>query len=56
VADQKRQKLQSYETICDSLPHIVWTTAVDGQAGYFSQRVKLTTQILEIVLMELKVV
>lgn len=38
VAEQQR-RLHSHETICNLMPHMVWTTTQSGEADYFSQRV-----------------
>lgn len=37
---QQQKKLISHETICNLMPHMVWTTGVDGQLDYFSERVQ----------------
>ena len=38
VLEQQQRKLRSHETICDLMPHLVWTTAVEGKCDYFSER------------------
>lgn len=34
---QQEEALRSFETICDSLPHMVWTADADGYIDYFSK-------------------
>ncbi|KAI9049423.1 hypothetical protein LZ554_006457 [Drepanopeziza brunnea f. sp. 'monogermtubi'] len=38
LLDQQQRRLGSHETICNIMPHLVWTTKTDGQADYFSNR------------------
>ncbi|CZT10706.1 related to histidine kinase [Rhynchosporium graminicola] len=38
VANQLQRRLESHETICNLLPHLVWTTTVDGTCDWFSNR------------------
>lgn len=39
LVDQQQRRLRSHETICNLMPHLVWTTKTDGQADWFSERV-----------------
>lgn len=41
LTDEKRRLLQSHETICDLMPHLVWTTTNDGLVDWYSRRVSL---------------
>lgn len=41
VLDQQTRRLQSHETICNLMPHMVWATNPDGYCDYFSERVSL---------------
>ncbi|KAH8661668.1 hypothetical protein BGZ60DRAFT_433470 [Tricladium varicosporioides] len=38
VSQQQQKKLESHETICNYMPHMVWTTLPDGNADWFSDR------------------
>lgn len=37
-AKDQVEKLSSFQTICDSLPHMVWTADAEGNRDYFSRR------------------
>lgn len=37
-AAEKERGLRSYESICNRLPHMAWTTTANGEADWFSQR------------------
>jgi len=37
--EQQQRNLKSHETICNLMPHLVWTTTNDGNCDWFSQRV-----------------
>jgi hypothetical protein len=41
LIDEKGRLLQSHETICDLMPHLVWTTTNDGLVDWYSRRVSL---------------
>ncbi|KAE8448682.1 hypothetical protein EG329_008897 [Mollisiaceae sp. DMI_Dod_QoI] len=38
LAEQQRQRLESHETTCNLMPHLVWTTTNDGYCDWFSER------------------
>ncbi|KAH7369519.1 M4WV, histidine kinase-group IX protein [Rhexocercosporidium sp. MPI-PUGE-AT-0058] len=38
LVDQQQRRLQSHETICNFMPHLVWTTTTDGLCDWFSDR------------------
>ncbi|TVY81149.1 Histidine protein kinase NIK1 [Lachnellula suecica] len=38
VAQQQQRNLESHETICNFMPHMVWTTTPDGMCDWFSER------------------
>ncbi|KUJ15072.1 M4WV, histidine kinase-group IX protein [Mollisia scopiformis] len=38
LCEQQRQRLESHETTCNLLPHLVWTTTRDGECDWFSER------------------
>lgn len=44
--DKKRRLLQSHETICDLMPHLVWTTANNGLIDWYSRRVSLKIKLV----------
>jgi hypothetical protein len=39
LSEQQQQTLESHETICNLMPHLVWTTTTEGLCDWFSQRV-----------------
>lgn len=39
LVDQQQRRLASHETICNVMPHLVWTTDSDGLCDWFSNRV-----------------
>lgn len=41
LEDKLQRRLESHKTICDLMPHLVWTTTTDGYCDYFSNRVSL---------------
>lgn len=41
VRDQQERDLLSHKTICNSMPHMVFTTRTDGACDWFSDQVKL---------------
>jgi hypothetical protein len=40
VTQQQQRCLESHETICNLMPHMVWTTTPDGMCDWFSERVR----------------
>ncbi|KAL2063854.1 hypothetical protein VTL71DRAFT_4348 [Oculimacula yallundae] len=38
LSDQLQRRLESHETICNLMPHLVWTTTADGVCDWFSKR------------------
>ncbi|KAG4435186.1 hypothetical protein IFR05_009325 [Cadophora sp. M221] len=38
IVDQLQRRLESHETICNLMPHLVWTTTNDGFCDWFSNR------------------
>jgi hypothetical protein len=48
VSDQQNRLLRSHETICDLMPHLVWTTTPDGLVDWYSRRVSLIRGSLEV--------
>ncbi|KAH6694228.1 M4WV, histidine kinase-group IX protein [Leptodontidium sp. MPI-SDFR-AT-0119] len=38
LVDQLQRRLESHETICNLMPHLVWTTTTDGYCDWFSNR------------------
>ncbi|PVH74467.1 hypothetical protein DL98DRAFT_519277 [Cadophora sp. DSE1049] len=38
LVDALQRRLESHETICNLLPHLVWTTTTDGLCDWFSNR------------------
>ncbi|PMD19299.1 hypothetical protein NA56DRAFT_690619 [Hyaloscypha hepaticicola] len=38
LSDQQQRTLESHETICNLMPHLVWTTTTCGSCDWFSQR------------------
>ncbi len=40
LSDQQQRTLESHETICNLMPHLVWTTTTCGSCDWFSQRVR----------------
>jgi len=43
LTDQMQSRLTSHETICNVMPHFVWTTTADGECDWFSRRVSSTS-------------
>lgn len=41
VLEKQQNQLQSHETICDLMPHLVWTTTPDGYFDWYSKRVSM---------------
>jgi hypothetical protein len=39
LSEQQQRTLESHETICNLMPHLVWTTTTEGFCDWFSQRV-----------------
>jgi hypothetical protein len=54
LLQEQERGLKSHETICNLMPHLVWTTTVDGGADWYSTRVSIrifyTSQQLELTL------
>jgi len=46
VAQQQQRCLESHETICNLMPHMVWTTTPDGMCDWFSERVRNHGELL----------
>jgi hypothetical protein len=44
--DRQQQRLKSHETICNLMPHLVWTTTPDGYCDWYSERVRSSTHIV----------
>jgi hypothetical protein len=40
LSEQQQRRLESHETICNLMPHLVWTTTTDGFCDWYSQRVR----------------
>jgi hypothetical protein len=40
LREQQQRTLESHETICNLMPHLVWTTTTEGVCDWFSQRVR----------------
>ncbi|PBP19827.1 hsp90-like protein [Diplocarpon rosae] len=38
LVDQQQRRLESHETICNLMPHLVWTVTMDGTCDWFSER------------------
>ncbi|KAF7854707.1 hypothetical protein EAF04_010276 [Stromatinia cepivora] len=38
LMEKQQNLLQSHETICDLMPHLVWTTTPDGYGDWYSKR------------------
>lgn len=39
LSNEQQERLESHETICNLMPHLVWKTTADGQCDWFSDRV-----------------
>jgi len=39
LSEQQERRLESHETICNVMPHMVWTTTPDGMCDWYSERV-----------------
>jgi hypothetical protein len=46
LSEQKQRRLESHETICNLMPHLVWMTTPDGFCDWYSQRVRLYASVL----------
>lgn len=44
---QQNRRLQSHETTCNLMPHLVWTSTVGGKADWYSQRVRPIVLMLQ---------
>ncbi|KAI6714863.1 hypothetical protein PZA11_007741 [Diplocarpon coronariae] len=38
LVDRQQRRLESHETICNLMPHLVWTISIDGTCDWFSER------------------
>ncbi|KAB8293500.1 hypothetical protein EYC80_007807 [Monilinia laxa] len=38
LIEKQQNQLRSHETICDLMPHLVWTTTPDGYSDWYSRR------------------
>ncbi|KAA8566066.1 hypothetical protein EYC84_008670 [Monilinia fructicola] len=38
LIEKQQNQLRSHETICDLMPHLVWTTTPDGHSDWYSRR------------------
>jgi hypothetical protein len=47
LSDQQQRTLESHETICNLMPHLVWTTTTCGSCDWFSQRVRQEMHVNE---------
>jgi hypothetical protein len=46
LSEQQQRILESHETICNLMPHLVWTTTTDGDCDWFSQRVGIYAPLI----------
>jgi hypothetical protein len=44
--DRQQQRLKSHETICNLMPHLVWTATPDGYCDWYSERVSSQTHFV----------
>lgn len=42
LIEKQKDWLSSHETICDLMPHLVWTTTPDGNCDWYSKRVRIS--------------